>query len=73
MVIHYLKFIDYLEKDFVNFLTKNAKSKTSEYLLFIIVDVFLQEEKEIFNVIKSFKNWIRIIHGEDIDLAHIRI
>lgn len=65
----YPEFLDYLEKDFVNFLTKNGDSKTSEYLLPMIVDELLQKEKATVNVMRTYDKWIGITYAEDTELA----
>ena len=65
----YPEFLDYLEKDFVNFLTKNGESKTSEYLLPMIVDELLQKGKAAVNVMRTYDKWIGITYAEDIKLA----
>lgn len=65
----YPEFLDYLEKDFVNFLTKNGDSKTSEYLLPMIVDELLQKGKATVNVMRTYDKWIGITYAEDTELA----
>ena len=65
----YPEFLDYLEKDFVNFLTKNGESKTSEYLLPMIVDELLQKGKATVNVMRTYDKWIGITYAEDTELA----
>lgn len=65
----YPEFLDYLEKDFVNFLNKNGDSKTSEYLLPIIVDELLQKGKATVNVMRTYDKWIGITYAEDTELA----
>ena len=65
----YPEFLDYLEKDFVNFLTKNGDSKTSEYLLPMIVDELLQKGKATVNVMRTYDKWIGITYAEDTELV----
>lgn len=65
----YPEFLDYLEKDFVNFLNKNGDSKTSEYLLPMIVDELLQKGKATVNVMRTYDKWIGITYAEDTELA----
>ena len=65
----YPEFLNYLEKDFVNFLTKNRDSKTSEYLLPMIVDELLQKGKATVNVMRTYDKWIGITYAEDTELA----
>lgn len=65
----YPEFLDYLEKDFVNFLIKNGDSKTSEYLLPMIVDELLQKGKAAVNVMRTYDKWIGITYAEDTELA----
>ena len=65
----YPEFLDYLEKDFVNFLNKNGDSKTSEYLLPMIVDELLQKGKATVNVMRTYDKWIGITYTEDTKLA----
>ena len=65
----YPEFLNYLEKDFVNFLTKNGDSKTSEYLLPMIVDELLQKGKVTVNVMRTYDKWIGITYAEDTELA----
>lgn len=65
----YPEFLDCLEKDFVNFLTKNGESKTSEYLLPMIVDELLQKGKATVNVMRTYDKWIGITYAEDTELA----
>ena len=65
----YPEFLNYLEKDFVNFLTKNGDSKTSEYLLPMIVDELLQKGKATVNVMRTYDKWIGITYAEDTELA----
>ena len=65
----YPEFLNYLEKDFVNFLNKNGESKTSEYLLPMIVDELLQKGKATVNVMRTYDKWIGITYAEDTELA----
>ena len=65
----YPEFLDYLEKDFVNFLNKNGDSKTSEYLLPMIVDELLQKGKATVNVMRTYDKWIGITYAEDTELV----
>ena len=65
----YPEFLDYLEKDFINFLTKNGDSKTSEYLLPMIVDELLQKGKATVNVMRTYDKWIGMTYAEDTELA----
>ena len=65
----YPEFIDYLEKDFINFLNENGNSQDAEYLLPTIIDNLLQNNKATVKVMKTHDKWIGITYAEDTKLA----
>lgn len=65
----YPEFIDYLEKGFAEFLSKNGNSQDAEYLLPSIIDNLLQDNKVTVKVMKTSDKWIGITYAEDTELA----
>ena len=65
----YPEFIDYMEKDFINFLNENGNSQDAEYLLPTIIDNLLQNNKATVKVMKTHDKWIGITYAEDTKLA----
>lgn len=65
----YPEFIDYLEKDFIDFLKENGNSYDAEYLLPGIIDNLLQHDKTTVKVMRTSDKWIGITYAEDAKLA----
>lgn len=64
------EFLDYLEKDFVNFLSDLGDKPTKiEYLLPIIINSLLKQNKATVKVLKTHDKWIGITYAEDTALA----
>lgn len=56
---------DYLEKDFIRFLTKEGGALKSEYLLPTIIDQMIQEGATRVNVLPTDEKWMGVTYTDD--------
>lgn len=61
------KFIDFLEEDFKKFLKENINNPKSEYLVPIIIDGLLKENKATVKLLPTKDKWFGVTYKEDKD------
>lgn len=59
------KFIDFLSEDFERFLTENQDDLKSEYLVPVIVDSLLKENKATVKMLPTSDKWFGVTYKED--------